>query len=363
MTSPFLDFRSDTVTRPTPAMRQAMADAELGDDVFGDDPTVIRLQERLAEMLGKEAALFVPSGTMSNQIAVRLHCRPGDELICESGCHIYNYEQGGAAQLSGVTIRALTGEYGVLTAEQLTGTIRPDNEHLVRTRMLALENTHNRGGGKVLPLSGVEVICRWAHEHGLATHLDGARLFNAVVASGIAADQWAQHFDTVSICFSKGLGAPVGSALAGPKDLIAAGRRVRKVYGGGMRQVGVIASAALFALENHVKRLADDHTNAQQLADTVREIEGFELRPAEVETNLLIFHLDPALGTAGEFAGRLADRGLHMIAFGPQQIRACTHLDVTREDVEAACVILREVAVEAASGEAAAPSKSAYSAG
>ncbi len=258
-----IDLRSDTVTRPTAAMRQAMANAEVGDDVFGDDPTVNRLQERIAEMLGKEAAVYVPSGTMSNQIGVRIHCQPGDEFICEAGCHIYNYEQAGYAQLSGVAARTVEGDFGVLRLEQLTGLIRGENDHLVRTRLVCLENTHNRGSGRIQPYDEVVRICRWAHDSDLATHLDGARLFNAVVATGISARDWSQHFDTVSVCFSKGLGAPVGSALAGPKELIAKARRARKLFGGGMRQAGVIAAAALYALEHHVERLADDHTQRQ----------------------------------------------------------------------------------------------------
>ena len=200
-----LDFRSDTATRPTPAMRAAMAAAEVGDDVFGEDPTVNRLQQRLAEIMGKEAALFVPSGTMSNQIGIRVHCQPGDEFLCETGCHIYNYEQGAFAQLSGLVARTIDGEYGVLRLEQLRDLIRPAEQHNVRTRLVCLENTHNRGGGRVLPYDEVVRICDWAHEHGIITHLDGARLFNAVVATGIPAARWAQHFDTVSICFSKGL--------------------------------------------------------------------------------------------------------------------------------------------------------------
>ncbi len=240
-----IDFRSDTVTKPTPEMRAAMAAAEVGDDVFDEDPTVLKLQRRVAELLGKEAALFVPSGSMSNQIGLRVHCSPGDEFICEAGCHIYNYEQSAYAQLSGLASRTVEGEFGVLRLDQLTNLIRPDNEHQVRTRLVALENTHNRGAGRIQPYDTVVEICTWAHAHGLATHLDGARLFNAVVASGTPAFEWAQHFDTVSVCFSKGLGAPVGSALAGPRDLIAQARRHRKLFGGGMRQAGIIAAGAL----------------------------------------------------------------------------------------------------------------------
>ena len=227
-----IDLRSDTVTKPTPAMRAAMAAAEVGDDVAGEDPTVNRLEARIAELLGKEAAVYVPSGTMSNQIAVRVHCAPGDEFLCDANCHIYNYEQGAYAQLFGVGVQPIEGDHGVLRLAQLVDRIRPENDHAVRTRLVCLENTHNRGAGRVLPYDGVVEICRWAKENGLARHLDGARLFNAVVATGIAACDWAQHFDTVSVCFSKGLGAPVGSALCGSKDLIRRARRHRKVLGG-----------------------------------------------------------------------------------------------------------------------------------
>src|SRR5437763_6808574 len=249
MADPVIDLRSDTVTRPTPAMRAAMNTAPVGDDVFGDDPTVSRLEEVVAERLGKEAAVFVPSGTMSNQIAVKTHTRPGDELLCDANCHIYCYEAGGPAVLSGVTCRTIDGDFGILDLSQLEDKIRPDDQHCVRTRLVCLENTHNRGGGRVYPIEKIEAISQWARRHGLAMHLDGARLWNAIVATGIPAREWARHFDTVSVCFSKGLGAPVGSALVGPRDLMHRARRVRKLYGGGMRQVGVLAAAALYALE------------------------------------------------------------------------------------------------------------------
>ena len=345
MASQYLDFRSDTVTRPTPAMRRAMAEAEVGDDVMGDDPTVNRLQRRIAEMLGKEAALYVPSGTMSNLIGVRVHCRPGDEMICEAGCHIYYYEQGGYAQLSGVAARTVPGRYGVMQVDQLHDLIRPADAHYVRTRLVTIENTHNRGGGRIQPYETVEAICRWAREHRLATHLDGARLFNAAVATGIEASRWAQHFDTVSVCFSKGLGAPVGSALAGPRDLMHEAHRHRKVLGGGMRQAGVIAAAALFALEHHVERLADDHANAQRLAEGIRSIDELRLEPEQVDTNLVFFRVDPALGTAAEFSAKLKERGLLMLATSATTIRAVTHLDVNQRDVDRALEILREAAL------------------
>ncbi|MGD9721546.1 MAG: low specificity L-threonine aldolase [Pirellulales bacterium] len=346
-----LDFRSDTVTRPTPGMRAAMAAAEVGDDVFGEDPTVQALEEHIAALLGKEAAIYVPSGSMSNQIAVRLHCAPGDEFICESGCHIYNYEQGAYAQLSGVAARTVDGTQGVLRLEQLAGLVRGDNEHLVRTRLVCLENTHNRGAGRIQPPEIVESICNWAHGAGLITHLDGARLFNAVVASGIAARDWARPFDTVSVCFSKGLGAPVGSALCGSREQIRRAHRIRKLFGGGMRQAGVIAAAALYALEHHVDRLAEDHAHAQTLAAAVRACDHLQLIGDAVDTNMVIFKVQGALGTAAEFCERLRERGLLMLAVAAQQVRAVTHLDVDAEDTARAAEILAEAAAQpAASG-------------
>jgi threonine aldolase len=341
-------------------MRAAMAEAEVGDDVLSEDPTINRLQERLAEMLGKEAALFVPSGTMSNQIGLRVHCRQGDEILCESSCHIYGYEQGGFAQLIGAVARPVDGHEGELRLDQLRQLIRPDNCHYVRTRLVCLENTHNRGGGRVLPYDGVVQICNWAHEHGLATHMDGARLFNAVVASGMSAAKWAEPFDTVSVCFSKGLGAPVGSALAGPRKLIAEGVRHRKLLGGGMRQAGIIAAAALYALEHHVERLAEDHDNCKRLADAIRKTEGLELKPDRVETNILFFRVSPRLGTGQEFAARLKQRGMLVGTEPSGTIRAVTHLDLSDDDIEQAAEILRDVAAEAGNGQPVAVAKSAY---
>jgi threonine aldolase len=340
-----IDLRSDTVTRPTPGMRAAMAAAEVGDDVFGEDPMVNRLQERVAELLGKEAALFVPSGTMSNQICLKVHTQPGDEVICETNCHIYNYEAGGPAVLSGVTCRTVDGDYGVLDVSQMEGLVRPDNEHLVRTRLVCLENTHNRGGGRIYPLEKIEGIARWAHGQGLKMHLDGARLMNAVVATGISARQWAQPFDSVSMCFSKGLGAPVGSALAGPKDFVARARRVRKLFGGGMRQAGVLASAALYALENHVERLQEDHAHAQILAQAVADVPGVRLDPADIETNIVYLRVDRKLGTAAQVVRRLKEQGVIAHPTGPQSIRMCTHLDVSRAQIERAAEILRQTVV------------------
>jgi threonine aldolase len=339
-----IDLRSDTVTRPTKAMRAAMAEAEVGDDVIDIDPTAERLQQLTADLLGKEAAIFMPSGSMTNQIAVRLHCRPGDEFLCEAGCHIYNYEQGAFAQLSGIVARTVEGEHGVLQLSQLEGLIRPQNDHLVRTRLVCLENTHNRGAGRVQPYPVVEAITGWAQSHGLRTHLDGARLFNAVAATGIAAEQWAKHFDTVSVCFSKGLGAPVGSALAGPRDLIREARRHRKLFGGGMRQVGVIAAGALFALEHHRDRLAEDHANARILAEAIRNAPGLKLDPDLVESNMVILAVDPTLGSATDFMAALQQAGVLMLSISPAKIRAVTHLDVDSRQVRKAGEIIRQCA-------------------
>lgn len=341
MPDTIIDLRSDTVTRPTPGMRAAMAAAEVGDDVFHEDPTVNLLQERLAALLGKEAALFVPSGTMSNQVCVKTHTQPGDELLLESSCHIYNYEAGGPAVLSGVMCRTLDGEFGVLDLTQLEDKIRPDNEHLARTRLVCLENTHNRGGGRVYPLEKIRAISAWAWENGLLMHLDGARLWNAVVATGTLAAEWARHFDTVSVCFSKGLGAPLGSALAGPRDFVARARKIRKLFGGGMRQAGIAAAAALYALDHHVERLADDHRNARVLGQAVADTPGLRLHPPEVETNLVWFQVDPDLGTAKEVAAELKQRGVHVHTPGPQTIRACTHLDVSAAQAERAAETIR----------------------
>jgi threonine aldolase len=338
-----IDLRSDTVTKPTPAMRAAIASADVGDDVIDIDPTVERLQSLTAEILGKEAAIFMPSGSMTNQIAVRIHCKPGDEFLCDTGCHIYNYEQAAFAQLSGVVARTVEGPGGVLSPAQLVGLIRPENDHMARTRLVTLENTHNRGAGRIQPYEYVAEICAWAHSNNVRTHLDGARLFNAVAATKIEADRWARHFDTVSVCFSKGLGAPVGSALAGSKDMIKEARRHRKLFGGGMRQAGIIAAGALYALEHHLDRLVEDHANAQLLADAIRHIDGLTLQPDQVDTNIVIFRVDPAISTAAEFVGRLKEQGVLMLAISPTQIRAVTHLDVSEKQVRAACQVLERL--------------------
>jgi threonine aldolase len=342
MPEPLIDLRSDTVTRPTPGMRAAMQAAEVGDDVFHEDPSVNRLEERVAALLGKEAALFMPSGTMSNQTCIKAHTQPGDELLCDAACHIYNFEAGGPAVLSGVTCRTIEGQSGILDVSQLQDKIRPANEHLVRTRLVCLENTHNGGGGRVYPMDKVRAIRAWASRHGLAMHLDGARLWNAVVATGIPAREWAALFDSVSVCFSKGLGAPVGSALAGPREFVARARRLRKLFGGGMRQAGVLAAAALYALDHHVERLTEDHQNAQVLARAIASTPGLRLTPPEVQTNIVRFEVDPGRGSARDVAGALKERGVLVQAAGPQQLRACAHLDVSAAAAERAADVIHQ---------------------
>jgi threonine aldolase len=333
-----IDLRSDTATRPTPAMRAAMAAADVGDDTVREDPTINRLEERVAELLGHEAALFVPSGTMSNQIGIKAHTQPGDEMLLDAGAHIYNYEAGGPAVLSGVTARCIEGDFGILDVEQLRGKIRPVNDHIVRTRLVCLENTHNRGGGRVYPLEKIRAIRAWTRENRLILHLDGARLWNASIATGIPLATWAAEFDTVSVCFSKGLGAPVGSALVGPRDFIRQCRRIRKLFGGGMRQAGILAAAALYALDHHLDRLADDHANAQTIAAALQQCPGFHLVPEKVETNLIWFEVP----NAPEVARSLKEKGVLVQLAGPTTLRACTHLDVSAAQAkQAADTILR----------------------
>jgi len=339
-----IDLRSDTVTKPTHAMREAMLNAAVGDDVIDIDPTVVELQEHTARLLGKEAAIFMPSGTMTNQIALRVHCVPGDEFICESGCHIYNYEQGAFAQLSGLVAKTIPGQNGLLDLEQLIGSVRPDNEHTVRTKLLCLENTHNRGAGKVYSLSRIQSLCNWAHSEGLQTHLDGAGLFNASIATGVSLQAFSDPFESVSVCFSKGLGAPVGSCLAGTREFIAKARRARKLFGGGMRQIGILAAGALYALEHQMTRLAEDHENARILAKTISQCKSLSLSDKEPDTNIVIFHVQKDWGTAAQFSLSLKEHGVLSLPFGPQSIRLVTHLDVTREQILQACKSIESVA-------------------
>jgi len=336
-----IDLRSDTVTRPTPAMRAVMAAAEVGDDVLGDDPTVAALEGRVAEVLGKEAAVYMPSGTMTNEVAVRTHTEPGDEIVLEAHAHIYYHEAGAPAALSGVSCRLIEGRRGVFGGDDLRAVLRPANVHHPRTRLVCVENTSNSGGGKVWPMEALAEVESAAREAGLRTHLDGARIWNAAAASGADVRQIATHFDSVSVCFSKGLGAPVGSALCGSAEFIARARRFRKLFGGGWRQAGIIAAGALYALEHHRGRLVEDHANAKALAEGLGELPGLRLDPAEVETNIVLF--DVAATPAADLAQKLAAAGVGVLAVGPKTIRAVTNLDVSADDVQEAIEVVRQV--------------------
>ncbi len=328
-----IDLRSDTVTQPTPAMKAAMAAAELGDDVFGDDPTVNALQDRIAQMLGKEAALFVPTGTQSNLCGLMAHCERGDEFIVGQMAHTYRWEGGGAAVLGSIQPQPLVQQAdGSMLLQDIEAAIKPDDAHFAKSRLLALENTW---GGQVLPLDYIAAATALAHKRGLATHLDGARLFNAVVASGTPVQQITQHFDSVSVCFSKGLGAPVGSALVGSKDFIARAHRVRKMLGGGMRQAGVLAAAALHALDHHIERLAEDHANARALAEGLQGLPGVTVQ--KPQSNIVFVDL-AAEKTAG-VVDRLRAAGV--LCTGLYRLRFVTHLDVSAADIQRAVTVLR----------------------
>jgi threonine aldolase len=338
METKVIDLRSDTVTKPTAPMREAMARAEVGDDVFGDDPTVKELENETAARLGKEAALFTTSGTMANQLAIRSQTEPGDEILVEANAHIYYYEAGGPAALSGVMCRCLEGQRGVFTAPDLERVLRPTDCHFPRTRLVCVENTHNRGGGKIWSMQQIGEVTEAAHKHGLLAHLDGARLWNASVASGVVEREYAAPFDSVSVCFSKGLGAPVGSVLAGSKSLIDRARRFRKMLGGGMRQAGIIAAGALFALRHHHDRLAEDHANARQLASGLAGIPGLDVNPIEVETNMVRFRVKTM--PAEELVEKLKARAVLVLPVSRDTIRAVANLMVTAQDIEAAVLIM-----------------------
>lgn len=339
---PMIDLFSDTKTKPTAGMRQAMMDAEVGDDMAGEDPTVNRLEATIAEMFGKEAAVYACSGTQSNQMGLRAHCLPGDELLIHESGHIANYEAGGPAVLSGISVRTLPGEWGMLDLPELKGRIRADDQHLCRTRLVCVENTTNSGGGRAYPLEQLQRVSGWARENGLKLHLDGARLFNAIVAAGYSPADVGNCVDTISICFSKGLGCPMGSVLLGSAEEVAVARRARKLFGGAMRQAGIVAATALYALEHHVDRLADDHANARLFAERIAEIDGISIDLDAVETNLVFFHVDPRLGDASQLSAALKARGVKIGAMGAQRLRACTHLDVSRDDVLRAAEALSE---------------------
>ncbi len=342
-----IDLRSDTVTRPTPAMLDAMHRAKVGDDVLGDDPTIIELEARIASLLGKEAAAFVPSGTMANQTAIRAQTEPGDEIIAHGESHIIHYETGGPAALAGCMVRPLTGARGMFTPDDVRAALRPSDHHYPRPAMLVCENTHNRGGGSVWPLERIAAVTGVAAEHGLIRHLDGARLWNACIARGVEPSQYAAHFDTVSVCFSKGLGCPVGSAVAGPAKTIHRVKRFRKMFGGTMRQSGILAAAALYAIEHHFDRMIEDHANARRLADGVAAIEGISVDPTTIETNMVFFDLAPSLPDAAAFCAQLKAAGVWVLPTAPRRVRAVTHLDVTRTQIDRAIAVIAETAASA----------------
>lgn len=337
-----IDLRSDTVTRPTAAMWEAMRAAPLGDDVLGDEPSVNRLQERVADLLGKDEACFFPSGTMANQAAIRANTQPGDEVIAHPSAHVYHYESGAPAALSGVTMRFADGERGQYTPDALSACVRPENHHFAPARLALIENTSNGGGGSVWPIDIVRDVTDRARSHDLRTHLDGARLWNASVASGDTLEDLAAPFDTVSVCFSKGLGAPVGSAVAGDEATMARVFRFRKMFGGAMRQSGMLAGACLHAIDHHIDRLAEDHAHAKRLATAISEMAPLTIDPGSVETNILFFHVDPEWGPASDLIEAMDARGVRAIASAPDQIRMVTHLDVTRPMIDRAIEIIGE---------------------
>jgi threonine aldolase len=328
-----IDLRSDTVTRPSAGMRQAMADAEVGDDVTRDDPTVNRLEEICAELYGMDAALFVPSGTMANQVAIKTWTQAGDELIAEANAHIFQYESTAIAAISGVQPNLIEGDRGIITAEQIGGRIRPVNVHFGPTRLVCIENTHNRGGGAIYPVEIVRDIAELTLERGIRFHMDGARLMNACVATGLKPTDYTQYVDSATLCFSKGLGAPVGSMLAGPADFIERARRWRKMMGGGMRQAGIIAAGAIYALEHNVERLAEDHENARLLARGLAETDLLDIDPPEVETNILFANTHRASMSAVELRDTMAGLGVLFHAENERRIRLVTHLDVDRDQI------------------------------
>src|SRR6267142_2276831 len=333
MTKIAVDLYSDTVTRPTAEMRRFMFEAEVGDEQKHEDPTVNLLQEMVAELLGKDAAVFLPSGTMCNEIALRVHCRPGEEMLAHRTAHPIHFESGGPGALAGVNVRSLDGPRGQFDVAALEEGIRPDFRHFPRSRLVWVEQTSNLGGGSIWPLERVRAVTVAARRHGLSTHLDGARLMNAVVASGVAAREWAAPFDSAWIDFTKGLGAPVGAALAGSREFIAEAWRCKQQMGGAMRQAGIIAAGGVYALRHHVKRLAEDHANARRLAEGLAALPGVALDPTTVETNIVFFDLTGGVD-APTLVARLLERGVRVGAMGPRTVRAVTHLDVDADGIE-----------------------------
>jgi threonine aldolase len=338
-----VDLRSDTVTKPSPAMRQAMAEAEVGDDVFHEDPTVNRLEEMVAELYGKEAALFVASGTMANQLAIRTQTHHGDEIIMERTSHPFNSESGALAALAGVQVNLIDGKRGIMEVDQIKAAVRTPNVHHAPTALICLENTHNRGGGSIWPLDKMRAVWEFASSVGTPMHLDGARLMNASVATGLRPKDYAVYFDSCTLCLSKGLGAPVGSLVIGSRDFIVRAHRFRKQFGGGMRQAGILAAAGIYALEHNAERLSEDHFNAQRLARGIAEIDGLDIDVNAVETNIVYFHVRKPDLTVPLLLDRLKVEGVLMLGTGPTSIRAVTHLDVTKEDIDRAIEVLHKV--------------------
>ena len=336
----YIDLRSDTVTRPSQEMRSAMAAAEVGDDVFGEDPSVNLLQERVARLLGKEAALFVPSGVMANQLAIKSQTQPGDEIIVEEASHIFNYETAAPALISNVQLHTLHGERGILTLAQISPAVRSKDYHQPRTSLLCLENTHNRAGGTVYPIDEIKLLRKFTGEQGIAMHLDGARIWNAWIASGVHPKVYAKYFDTVSVCFSKGLGAPVGSAVAGSREAIQKARKFRKMLGGGMRQAGVVAAGALYALEHNIDRLREDHEKAQVFAQKVSGVRGFHIDMPSVQTNIVIIDISKTGKKPGFILERLKSKKVLLTEMTDAKIRAVMHLDVSNAQVEEAANII-----------------------
>jgi threonine aldolase len=338
-----IDLRSDTVTKPSPEMRLAMANAEVGDDVFGEDPSINRLQDMTADLLGFEAALFVPSGTMANQLCIKAHTQAGDEIIMEQSNHPFRAESGGVAALAGVQVNQIHGQRGVITAAQIAPQIRSgEDPHHAPTRLVCLENTHNRGGGTIYPIDTIREIRDLTQQHHIPLHLDGARLLNASVAMGVPATEITQYFDTATLCLSKGLGAPVGSLLAGSTDFVKRANRFRKMFGGGMRQAGIIAAAGIYALENNVERLAEDHHHAKLLAERLAQAKGVRLDPKYVETNILFIELDLEAARLDAYAlmAGMREGGVIANASSPTTMRLVTHLDVSRAQVEQAAEVI-----------------------
>lgn len=341
MTGSVVDLRSDTVTRPAAGMRAAMMNAEVGDDVLDHDPTTAALERQVADLLGKEAALFFPTGIQANQTALAVHGVPGSEVVLESGAHIFNYEEAAGAALSGLQFQTIPTKDGILTPELVRQAIRPESPYMHSTSLVALENTHNGAGGKILPLENMQGIREVADEAGLPIHLDGARLWHACAATGLSPAEYGSLADTVMVCLSKGLGAPVGSLLAGPKDLMARAWRIRRRLGGGMRQSGILAAAGIFALENHRERLKDDHARARALADGAREFPGVE--PMIPDTNIVMLDFPDGGISTGEVLSTLAAEGVLMVPFGPNRLRAVTHLDVDDDGITKALEVLGRV--------------------